>query len=258
MNAYVTCLSTDKFLNGVLVLYQSLKNTNPKYPFYCIVSDDLSKETLDTMTKCGVDYIVMEHIDVSHLTGRAMSEWDSHYFKFRLFQLFQFEKIVFLDADMLVMHNLDELFDNEPISVCKDDYQFTGIKNKEDIGLNSGLMVLQPDQNFFDKVMEQLPVFISKGIKGDQKIINSILKDPKWLSPVYNMTPTMIDTICYREKYYDFKYEDIKVVHFTWTEKPFYDRKLPFKRFIKILKARRFSELKALKAYYKAMDQIMQ
>ena len=39
--AYVTLLTTDEFINGVIVLYDSWVKTNSSYPLYCVVSDDI-------------------------------------------------------------------------------------------------------------------------------------------------------------------------------------------------------------------------
>ena len=52
---YVACLCTDNYLSGVLVLYESLRKTNPKYPFLCLVSSNVSDATIDELKKRNIN-----------------------------------------------------------------------------------------------------------------------------------------------------------------------------------------------------------
>lgn len=257
MKAFVSCLSTDNYLNGILVLYQSLMDTNTKYPFYCLVSDQVSEETRNSLEKVGVHVIVREAVSVSGITNRPMEGWDYTYFKFRLFELTEFEKLVYLDADMIVMRNIDALFDEKAIAICQDGYQFTGIKGKENCGCNSGLMVIEPDAELFHKLVAELPAAMERGLSGDQEVLNLFLDGNTWLPAYYNMTPNMIDKACYREKYFDFRYKDIRVVHFIWKMKPFFTTKLDAKRVFSMLSRLHFYEVKVNRYYYKEMKKIM-
>ena len=44
MDAYVTLLSTESYLEAVLVLNQSLRNVNSEYPLVCMVTDNLDTD----------------------------------------------------------------------------------------------------------------------------------------------------------------------------------------------------------------------
>lgn len=46
MKAYVTLLSNKSYLEGVLVLYRSLKAVQAQYPLYCIFSVSVEDEVL--------------------------------------------------------------------------------------------------------------------------------------------------------------------------------------------------------------------
>ena len=257
MKAYISCLSTDDYLNGVLVLYQSLVEVKAKYPFYCLVSDTVSKTCCDKMQNAGIKLIIKEAVSVSSMTNKPMTGWDYTYFKFRLFELTQFEKLVYLDADTIVLKNMDNIFEEKSIAICKDDYQFTGNKNDENCGCNSGVMVISPDVQLYNKLIEELPKALARGMSGDQGILNLFLDNNVWLPAYYNMTPNMIDKACYRERYFDFRYKDIRVVHFIWKMKPFFTNKLSFKRFINLLCRMHFYEIKVTRYYYKIMKKIV-
>ena len=256
MKAYISCLSTDNYLMGILVLNKSLENTGTKYPHYCMVASSVSKSTIDSLERNNVKVIIKDPINVEEYTHKAMTGWYYTYFKLRIFELTQFEKLVFLDADMIVLQNLDELFDYEPIAACADGYQFTGIKDATNTGCNSGLMVIKPDVNLYNQMLQKLPEYIAEGKSGDQGIVNYFISGDNWLPEIYNMTPNMIDKACYREKYYKFKYKDIKVVHFIWKFKPFFATKLSIKKTVDLIIRTHFYEIKVLRTYYKVMASI--
>lgn len=255
-NTYVACLCTDNYLDGVLVLCESLRRTNTKYPFLCLVSSNVSSETLNKLRERNIDYVVRELIDVSEFVGCKMSGWDYTYFKFRIFELEEYDKVVYLDSDMLVMKNIDELFDEKTIGVCRDGYQFTGIKDDIDCGCNSGLLVIKPDRGLFEKLLAEIPGYIKSGRSGDQGILNKFLGDNTWLPEIYNMTPNMVDKACYRTRYYDFKYADVKVFHFIWSFKPFMNNQLSVKNVISLIARGHFHEILVLRKYYKIMEEL--
>lgn len=257
MEAYISCLSTDSYLKGILVLHQSILDTGTKYPFYCLVSDHVCEKSREILEKAGIRIIVKNAISVSELTHRPMEGWDYTYFKFRLFELTEFEKLIYLDADMLVLHNIDELFEETPLAVCKDGYQFTGYKQDENCGCNSGLMVIKPDVKLFRKLLDELPRAVNSGISGDQNILDLFLNQNTWLPAYYNMTPNMIDKACYRERYFDFHYKDVKVVHFIWKMKPFFDTKIGVKHFFSMLCRLHFYEIRVDRRYYRVMKRAM-
>lgn len=253
---YVACLCTDNYLSGVLVLYESLRKTNPKYPFLCLVSSNVSDATIGELKKRNIAYKVKELVDVSELVGSPMNGWDYTYFKFRIFELEEYEKVVYLDSDMIVMNNIDELFDEEPIAACSDGYQFTGKKDNADCGCNSGLLVIKPDKTLFEKLIAKIPAYIKSGRSGDQGILSKFLEGDRWLPEIYNMTPNMVDKACYRTKYYDFKYKDVKVFHFIWRFKPFMTNQLSFKNTVGLLARGHFHEIMVLRKYYGIMKEL--
>ena len=51
--AFVTVLTTDDYLIGVLSLNESLKRVNSKYPFIVVVNNNVKQETIEKMEKLG-------------------------------------------------------------------------------------------------------------------------------------------------------------------------------------------------------------
>ena len=90
------------------------------------------------------DLVVVEELDsgdAEHLALLARPELGVTFSKLHAWRLTQYSKCVFLDADTLVLQNVDELFDREEISAAPD------------IGwpdcFNSGVFVFEPSMETF-------------------------------------------------------------------------------------------------------------
>jgi len=107
--------------------------------------------------------------------------------KLHVFRLISYKKIIFLDADVLVLRPISHLFRLPCSFAAVPDVGWPDI-------FNSGLMLLEPSDAKFDEVME---VVKTKGSwdGGDQGVLNEWI-GPNWqrLSFIYNTTPTAVYT----------------------------------------------------------------
>jgi glycogenin len=103
--------------------------------------------------------------------------------KLHVFRLTQFDKIIFLDADVLPIRPMSHLFS------LPHDFSAAPDVGWPDI-FNSGVMVLKPGEDKFKEIMDLAK---SKGSwdGGDQGILNE-WRGSKWgrISFTYNTTPT--------------------------------------------------------------------
>jgi glycogenin glucosyltransferase len=188
MKKYVTCLSTDSYLPGVLILNMSLIDSGCKYPLLALVMDGLEDSTYKALEKAGIEYIIKKpefKIDQSVLDAnirarahreRNLGRWNHTFFKVYILDV-PCEKIVFLDADVMVMQNIDDLFDRPHFSACWDEDI-----NPPNEGLSgffaSGLMVICPNKDELEKAIQLTNRF--KGSNGgDQTIFNRLFPDWK-------------------------------------------------------------------------------
>ena len=84
--------------------------------------------------------------DVEHLALLSRPELGVTFSKINAWRLVQYSKCVFLDADTLILQNVDELFEREEFSAAPD------------IGwpdcFNSGVFVFEPSLQTFYNLME--------------------------------------------------------------------------------------------------------
>jgi hypothetical protein len=128
---YITLLSTNNYLYGCIGLMYSWKATNPKYPFYCIVTEDITEENIRILTEIGFNVIRdTRYIPQSYLSllkeyestgeyktpvGHSSSDltangWQHAWSKLNIFKYEQFDKLLFVDCDSYIIKNLDHLF----------------------------------------------------------------------------------------------------------------------------------------------------
>lgn len=230
--SYISILTTDNYLFGALVLWKSLLDTKPKYPFHLLVSPNLSEQTYFLLEKSGIPIIRITPIKNPILNDPKDRRY-YNYSKLNMWNMTQFDKIVYLDADMLIMHNIDELFEKKNLSSTNSGGWLPGKKDWKQ--LNSGLIVLEPSENIFNHMKSQVGIIEKEKGKGDQAFLHQYYND--WpdktelhLPHVYNVFDCLIDGYKKNFGYYldeviqynNDKYDEkrIKVVHYVGQHKP--------------------------------------
>lgn len=233
MFAYVTFLSNRNYLDGALTLCKSLQLVKAKYPLYCLLSMNVEDEVIRILEADGIECIQLKECVTTDMRVNSLawaSNWNYTFDKLYMWGLTQFEKIVFIDADMIVTANIDHLFEKKAFSAALAGALFpTG---KEIRILNSGLLVVEPDTKILCQMLEisktLIPEMKEKGLPvGDQDIINAYM--PDWfehkdliLDDSYNLYAHYLQ--CYiRHHNYSFNHESrkrIHIVHYVGVEKP--------------------------------------
>lgn len=112
--AYVTLLTSPGYLPGVLVLHASLVAVGSKYPLVAAVTPKLSEDARDVLRKRGVMVREVEPLRPEEGTHQ-LSDHDARFAetwtKLRCFEFVEYDRLVALDSDMIVMRNMDELME---------------------------------------------------------------------------------------------------------------------------------------------------
>ena len=149
--AYVTMATSKNYLPGLMAMYLSLKQTGTHIPLYAMLPHNLvvaEPKAIDSLQKSGVNILKYSHsVDIpQQLIDNNATQGDhrfSHTFdKLLIFGLTQFDKIVFLDADIQILHSLDHLFNMPHMSAMIAGRSYPG--NEDWIDLTSGIMTIIP------------------------------------------------------------------------------------------------------------------
>ena len=232
--AFVTLLTSDNYLPGALVLYQSLRASGTTHDIVILVTEQVTSTAIQILERHFTIVIRVglvkstEHANL-RLLGRP--DLDVTYTKVCCFDPnimknstgSTYEKIAFLDADTLVLQPIDTIF-----SFVGGNVMFAAAS---DCGwpdtFNSGVFVAQPSRTLYEGLLE---IAQSTGSfdGGDQGLLNEFFSN--WstsrtknnyqiarLPFVYNVTPSL--SYAYLPAYNRFKSE-IKIIHFIGHGKP--------------------------------------
>ncbi|KAI5897796.1 glycosyltransferase family 8 protein [Schizophyllum commune H4-8] len=231
-NAFVTLVTSDRYLPGALAQVAAIADLHPKeahephehFQTVCLVTP----ETVDVSTikalrgafnvVVGVEIIEQEDDKGLRLLVEPLSlemplgrpDLNTVLTKLHIFRLTQYEKIIFLDADVLPVRPLSHLFALP--------HEFSAVP---DVGwpdiFNSGVLVFSPGEDKFNELRELLK---SKGSwdGGDQGLLNE-WRGENWnrLSFTYNTTPTAAYTYAPAYERYG---SQISAIHFIGPHKP--------------------------------------
>lgn len=221
---FVTVCNKD-YLVGFEVMLKSLLENNPRikkenFPFI-VISNDITEEDLVVSKKIYKNIFIKKfnsesYKQIEDLKKQQKSFGD--YTKYEIFSLTEFEKIIFLDSDIVVLGNIDYLID------C--DLEFGAVRELYIDQYNTGVMVIH-NKFLNEKTINDLIHLTSiYGITEhlDQDIINLYFEDVIESLPIeYNYLKTYSKEI-FRNTGLP-KY--IKILHFI-AKKPWQNKPLVF------------------------------
>ena len=175
---YVTLLTNDSFFPGITVLSKTLKrHCKRNIPFFVLVGEGVNESTLIRLEPLceGVLSVPSISCPYTSCTSATTAESDvpswtnSEMTKLNIWNLTQFEKVVYIDADCMVMGDLDSLFDRDcSFAACPDVFP----PDK----FNAGVMVLRPNADVFEDMKLKLASLPSHD-GGDTGFLNSYFPD---------------------------------------------------------------------------------
>ncbi|GMY20606.1 inositol phosphorylceramide glucuronosyltransferase 1 [Fagus crenata] len=158
--AYVTLLYGDEFLLGVRVLGKSIRDTGSRKDMVVLVSDGVSDYAKKLLQADG--WIVEKISLLANPNQVRPTRFWGVYTKLKIFNMIKYKKVVYLDADTIVVKSVEDLF--KCGKFC------ANLKHSE--RLNSGVMVVEPSETVFNDMMSKVTTLPSY-TGGDQGFLNS-------------------------------------------------------------------------------------
>jgi len=214
MNAFATLLLSgekeSQYAEMIVILYKSLET---KIPFVVMISPDLNEKTIKYLTKYNL--IVKKFDDIIADYKVKWKRFDEIYniwvhrclSKLNVLLLQEYEKVLFLDADMLARKNIDNIFKLKPpcgiltigneITLNKISKRYNTDLNKLDIynsvfsqsayGIAGSFMLLEPSEIKYNEAVAKIPEYLKIANKfnpGLDEIAFSLLYENDW----YNLS----------------------------------------------------------------------
>lgn len=214
--AFVTLVTSDSYVVGALVLAHSLRQVGATRRLICMVTSNLAADSVTSLKEVyEVRFVTpLDSSDERNLRLLGRPDLGPTFTKVQLWSFNDLDKVVFLDADMLVLQNIDDLFEREELSACAD------------VGwpdcFNSGLFVARPRPETYNALLRMAQTQGSFD-GGDQGLLNDFFSD--WASgPSSRRIPFFYNltfNVCYSYlPAFERNKHKVRAVHFIGSTKP--------------------------------------
>jgi len=199
VHAFVTLVTNADYALGALALARSLKAVGARAPLVVLATE--TAVDLDPLAAEGCEIIEVEPLTVSAEFRAGHSREAVHerapftkgekpvfhdpldnFSKLRLWQLTRYERVVFLDADALVVKNVDRLFRYPEFSGAPNLYETLADMHR----LNSGVFVARPSEATFDAMLRLLDAPDAIWTRTDQTFLETYFPEWHGLPYIYN------------------------------------------------------------------------
>ena len=161
--AWLTVAVNDDFIPAVVVLGHSIRTFSCHNNMIVFISEEVSENAVKALQSVGWETRLVEEMDCNWLDVKMGGDRNSGFLgrprghrirgthtRFHAWNYTEFSKIIYVDADLMLMTNIDELFD------LKDDFAAVPCARPGvlDICFNAGLMVFKPDSNDYKEILK--------------------------------------------------------------------------------------------------------
>ncbi|WP_454851379.1 glycosyltransferase [Rhizobium binxianense] len=227
--AYVTLVTNADYAMGATALARSLRRTGTGADIVVLHTGGVDRPALLPLEALGCRLVEVEHLPLSdafnerHARGRLHSaapftkgrKPDFHspldnFCKLRLWQLIEYERCVFIDADAIVLKNVDRLFLYPEFSAAPNVYESLADFHR----MNSGVFVATPSEETFRRMLDVLDQPDAFWRRTDQTFLETFFPDWHGLPVYFNMLQYVWFTM---PRLWDWR--SISILHYQY-EKP--------------------------------------
>jgi alpha-N-acetylglucosamine transferase len=197
--AYVTLVTNADYAMGALALARSLSYTGTTADIVVLHTAGVDERDLEPLAQLGCRLVEAAHLSLSDEFNERHARGNLHaaapfpkgrkpsfhspldnFCKLRLWQLIDYETCVFIDADAVVLKNVDRLFDYPEFSAAPNVYESLADFQR----LNSGVFVARPSLATFNDMLAMLDRPGAFWRRTDQTFLETFFPDWHGL-PIY-------------------------------------------------------------------------
>lgn len=228
--AYVSLIATNNYIGAAITMMEAWKQTKPAYPFYLMVTENITAENRTILEVLGYKLldinewrppvydaqkanITDEGVLLWHGKDRETRGWQHVFSKLLCWSLIQFDRVCYLDIDILLFKNIDDVFDLIPPAWLGPDVNGFSA---------SQIFMIEPNITVFNKLIEFATNF--EGNKDilftDEGILHKFFKEDVEFNKTIPLTYIYNWDRCCTD--YTFVEDSFKIrgIHMTGTDKP--------------------------------------
>lgn len=197
--AFATLVTNEEYALGALALARSLRAVKAQAPLLVLTTKSLAGLAALTEAGCLITKVKalplsagfqqrhsrsQQHRSAPFTKGTKPAFHDplDNFCKLRLWELEKYERIVFLDADVLVVKNIDQLFGYPEFCAAPNLYQELADMHR----MNSGVFVARPSKATFARMILELDRPDVFWRRTDQSFLESFFADWHGLPYIFN------------------------------------------------------------------------
>ncbi len=201
-HAYVTLVTNADYATGARALLRSLQLTGTDADLVVMHTAAVTAGDLESLSALGARLVCVDLLPLSDAFNTAHSRRNQHaaapftkgnkpdfhtpldnFAKLRLWQLTEYRSVVFIDADALVLRNVDKLFAYPEFCAAPNVYESLGDFHR----LNSGVFTARPDTDTFVDMLARLDAPGTFWRRTDQTFLETYFPDWHGLPVTCNM-----------------------------------------------------------------------
>lgn len=201
-HAYVTLVTNADYALGATALVRSLQLAETRADIVVMHTGGVERPVLEPLAGLGARLVRAELLPTSqafderHARARIHADHPftrgakpafhtplDNFVKLRLWELEEYDRVVFLDADALVLRNIDRLFGYPEFSAAPNVYESLSDFHR----LNSGVFVAKPSRRTFAAMLERLDAPDATWLRTDQTFLQCYFPDWHGLPVFFNM-----------------------------------------------------------------------
>lgn len=230
--AYVTLVTNADYATGAAALIRSITATGTGADIVVLHTGGVSVSDTAHLRTLGARIVAIDLLPTSDAFNLAHGRDRLHgvapftkggkppfhtpldnFAKLRLWQLTEYERVVFLDADTLMLRNCDKLFGYPEFCAAPNVYESVADFHR----MNSGVFVARPSEATFAAMLAALDVPDAFWRRTDQTFLQSFFPDWHGLPVTFNMLQYVWFTM---PALWDWR--SVRIVHYQY-EKPWED-----------------------------------
>lgn len=200
--AFITLVTNGDYVLGATALIHSLRHTRTSADIVVLHTGAVAFDQLTPLAGLGCRLVEVDHLPVSDAFNERHARRNLHgvapftkgrkpdfhtpldnFCKLHLWQLTEYRKCVFIDADALVLRNIDKVFTYPEFSAAPNVYEGLADFHR----LNSGVFVAEPSAETFAQMLERLDQPEVFWRRTDQTFLETFFPDWHGLPVFMNM-----------------------------------------------------------------------
>ena len=170
--SWLTAMTNDDFVIGAVLNAYMIKHLSCVSKMIALVSDGVSDAGKSALSKVGYEVKVVEPLDCNWMDRkkgrreRNIGIIGTH-MRFHAWLYTKYEKLVYFDADIVPLTNIDEIFDLDTDFAAA----YCGKPGVLDPCFNAGLLVFRPSEKYYQEIMSMWSGLSERGCPNDQVLL---------------------------------------------------------------------------------------